>query len=62
MGRDELDFFQTVCKNYQDENLDINFNIGYSHMRWPFLLVPCFALTLNLFIIVTHIRKRLQNT
>jgi hypothetical protein len=59
MGEDS--FFDTVCQNYIDDTLKDDFNIGFSHMRWPFIVLPSFAMTLNLFIIFTHIRKGIED-
>ena len=57
---EQIAFFEYVCQNYKDETIDIKFNIGYSHTNLPFLILPSFALMLNLFIIVTHIRKEMH--
>lgn len=58
----EETFLNMVCQNYIDHKLiGTNLNIGYSHHRWPFVVVPALALILNVFIIVTHIRKKLHD-
>jgi hypothetical protein len=56
----EETFFDMVCQNYKDDNIRQDLNIGYSHYRWPFWTLPSIALILNIFIIVTHIRRKLR--
>jgi len=51
-------FHDFVCVNFKDKSLEGGLSIGYAHNPWPFILLPSFALALNLFIIVTHIRKQ----
>jgi hypothetical protein len=54
-------FLDMVCQNYINKKLiGTGLNIGYSHHRWPFIALPSLALLLNIFIILTHIRRKLH--
>ncbi len=53
-------FFEQVCLNYVDESIDKTLNIGYSKQYWPFVTLPSLALILNIFTIITHIRKKIN--
>lgn len=52
-------FFDRICENYKDDSIK-DLNIGFAHSSWPFILLPSLALSLNIFIIITHVRKNLS--
>lgn len=56
----ESQFRTLFCKNYINDEISEKLNIGYSHQSWPFFTLPTLALLLNIFIIVTHIRRAVQ--
>lgn len=53
-----------LCENFVNFNQSLNnydFNTGYSVMdfsRYCFIVIPCLGLVVNLFLIVTFLRKK----
>ena len=52
--------FDEICTNFMVPDAVANFKIGYAHTSLPFIIFPSLALMLNLFIIITHIRKYIK--
>jgi len=54
-------FKDSICENYKDPSLPEKYKIGYSNYRNPFIIIPSFALILNLFLIVRYIRNKTKH-
>jgi hypothetical protein len=54
----EVGFLDNVCSNYQDDDHK-DLQIGFSNTEWPYIVIPSMAMGLNVFIIATHIRRRI---
>jgi hypothetical protein len=50
-------FWDKVCSQFDDIEKYREFNIGYSHMTFPYILFPSISIALNLLIIVTYLRR-----
>jgi hypothetical protein len=54
-------FWDKVCSKFNDIEKYKEFNIGYSHMTFPFILFPTISIALNLVIIITYLKRAYQN-
>lgn len=57
-------FSDEVCKNYMlsPKIVDDGINIGYAHSSLPFIIIPSFALLLNLLVLFVYIRNKGNRT
>lgn len=50
-------FWDKVCLKFDNDEKYNEYNIGYSHLTFPYILFPSISIALNLIIILTYLRR-----